>query len=191
MSERVDRGVGSGERLDVDTFLERCAALEGRHELVDGRVVAMAAERVRHTRTKALVWSELRRAIEAAKVRCEAFADGLPVRIDDRNAFEPDALINCGDPPDDESLEANSPVVVVEVVSPSSVGRDSNAKLDGYFRVPSIMHYLVVTADSRRVVHFARDGDGAPKVSIVPADAVLALDPPGVELNVAAFFASG
>ena len=96
MSERVDRGFDGGERLDVDTFLERCAALEGRHELVDGRVVTMAAERVRHTRTKALVWSELRRAVEVAKARCEAFADGLSVRIDERNAFEPDALINWG-----------------------------------------------------------------------------------------------
>ena len=119
---------------------------------------------------------------------CEAFADGLSVRIDERNAFEPDALVNCGAPSDDESLEANSPVVVVEVVSPSSVGRDSNAKLDGYFPVPSIMHYLVVTADSRRVLHFARDGEGTPRVSIVPADRALRLDPSGIELDVGAFF---
>lgn len=191
MSRTTDRGETDIGVLDVNAYLERYAGVPGRRELVDGRVVEMAAERVRHTRTKALVWAELRRAVAVAGVPCEAFADGVTVRIDERNACEPDALVNRGEPPDDDALEAPSPVVVVEVVSPSSVERDSVSKLDGYFRVPSIRHYLVVTTDSRRVVHFERDVDGAPRAAIVPADASLRLDPPGLELDVAAFFADG
>lgn len=189
MTEGTDRGATDPERLDVDAYLERYAGIPGRRELVDGQVVEMAAERVRHTRTKALIWAELRRAVRVAGVPCEAFTDGITVRIDEHDACEPDALVNCGDPPDDDALEAPAPVIVVEVVSPSSVGLDSVGKLDGYFRVPSVRHYLVVTADTRRIVHFERDADGAPRAAIVPADASLALDPPGIALDVAAFFA--
>ena len=175
-------------RLSVDAYLERYADRSGRRELVEGRVVELAAERVRHTRTKARVWAELRRAVRAAGVDCEAFADGITVRIDEHDACEPDALVNCGKAPDDDALEAPSPVVVVEVVSPSSVERDSVGKLDAYFRVPSIRHYLVVTTDGRRVVHFERDPSGAPRATIVPSDAALVLDPPGIEVRVASFF---
>ena len=189
MTKKADQDRIDADRLDVDAYLARYAGVAGRRELVDGRVVDMAAERVRHTRVKAFVWAELRRAVRAAGVPCEAFADGITVRIDERDACEPDALVNCGDPPDDDALEAPSPVIVVEVVSPSSVERDSVTKLDGYFRVASIHHYLVVTADGRRVVHFARDATGAPRASIVPSDGRLALDPPGIEIDVAAFFA--
>ena len=63
MHEQVGPHAGGEERLDVDTYLERYAGVTGRRELVDGHVVTMAAERVRHTRTKAHVWSELRRTV--------------------------------------------------------------------------------------------------------------------------------
>ena len=188
MGERHDRDPGGAERLDVEAYLARYAGAPGRRELVDGRVVEMAAERVRHTRAKALIWMELRRAVRAAGVPCEAFTDGITVRVDEHEASVPDALVNCGDPPDDDDLVAPNPVIVVEVVSPSSAGRDSVGKLDGYFRVPSVAHYLVVATDGRRVVHFERDASGAPRAAIVPPDATLALEPPGLELDVAAFF---
>ena len=177
-------------RMSVDEFLVWAPTARGRHELVDGVPIAMAAERAGHARAKLALVNALREAIRRAGVPCEAFTDGMTVRIDEHNGFEPDAVVHCGDPIDDDALEVPSPVIVVEVVSPSSIGRDSNAKLDGYFRIASVRHYLVVDTKSRRVVHYRRDDDGEPVVSLVSGH-TLALDPPGIELPLDTLFVDG
>ncbi len=41
-------------------------------------------------------------------------------------------------------MTAPNPVVVVEVLSPSTRGIDTTVKLAGYFLVPSLKHYLIV-----------------------------------------------
>lgn len=177
-------------RMTVDEYLAWAETVQGRHELVDGIPVAMAAERASHARTKTAVFDALRDAIRRAGLTgCEAFPDGMTVRIDEHDCGEPDALVHCGDRVDDDAIEVPAPVVVVEVVSPSSIGRDSNAKLDAYFRVPSIHHYLIVNPRSRRVVHYRRGERDEVEVAIAGGD-VLALEPPGIEVRLDALFAA-
>src|SRR6266567_4141646 len=67
----------------------------------------------------------------------------------DDTDYEPDAVVNCGERPDPEGFVAPQPVIVVEVLSPSSRSTDAGAKLADYFRVPSVQHYLMV--DTRRL----------------------------------------
>lgn len=176
--------------MSVDEFLVWAPTVPERHELVDGVPIAMAAERAGHARAKLALVNALREAIARAGLPCEAFTDGMTVRIDEHNGFEPDALVHCGEPIDDDESEVPSPVIVVEVVSPSSIGRDSNAKLDGYFRVVSVQHYLIVDTRSGRVVHYQRGDDGAPAVSLVSGD-TLTLDPPGIELSLQSLMNDG
>ena len=177
-------------RMSVDEFLAWAPTASGRYELVDGVPIAMAAERAGHARAKLALVNALREAIARAGAPCEAFTDGMTVRIDEHNGFEPDAVVHCGEPLDDDESEVTSPVIVVEVVSPSSIGRDSNTKLDGYFRVESVQHYLIVDTRSRRVVHYRRGSDGEPAVSLASGD-TLALDPPGIDLALQSLFADG
>ena len=163
-----------------------------RHELVDGEIVTMAAERVRHVLVKDDCLIALRRAIEIAGVRCTAFGDGMTVVVDEHDTWEPDATVQCGDDVDLDATVAPSPTIVVEVLSPSTGGVDTGKKL-GYFRLASIEHYLVLDpvrcslAHHRRV---ARGDDGHRIETSIRGDGALALDPPGLELDVAACFAS-
>ena len=62
------------------TEFRRWAAAQprGRYERVAGEVVAMAPERIEHTRVKAGAWLTLRQAIRAAGLPCEALADAAP-----------------------------------------------------------------------------------------------------------------
>ena len=58
-----------------------------------------------------------------------------PYAIDTRNTvYEPDACVRCWRTAStDAAIEINDPVIVVEVVSPSSQSVDVGAKLDDYF----------------------------------------------------------
>jgi Uma2 family endonuclease len=155
-----------------------------RYELVDGEVVAMSPERVGHARTKLAVVDALRSAVARAGAPCETFVDGLAVRIDDTTVYEPDALVRCGDPLDDDAVETTDPLIVVEVLSPSSRGRDAGAKLADYFRLASVRHYLIVSTSRRSVIHHHRTGSGDIRTRILH-DGELRLDPPGLTLPVA------
>lgn len=160
----------------------------GRFERIGGRVVAMAPERAAHVRAKNAVWAALRDAIARSGIDCEAMGDGMTVSVDADTDYEPDALVNCGEPIGDDVVAAPNPVVVVEVVSPGSRAVDSGAKLSDYFRVASIQHYLIVRTDQRMVIHHRRGQGGVIEARLL-ARGPIALDPPGISVEVEAFFA--
>ena len=174
--------------MTLDEFLRWAEGRPGRYELVAGRVVAMAPERAAHVRCKYRIAEALTRSVARAGVDCEVFTDGLMVRIDHLTAYGPDALVHCGPRLSDDALEAPHPVIVVEVVSPSSGAVDRGRKLVDYFRLPSLRHYLVLDPDRRVVVHHERAGREI-RTRILD-DGVLRLDPPGIELDMAALFAA-
>lgn len=170
--------IAAAKRMDAEKFLSWVETqAKGRFELYNGEIFAVAPERAGHAAAKANMWRALSDAIASAKAPCQAFVDGLGVRIDDKTVYEPDALVNCGEPVPQESLLAPSPVIVVQVLSPTSHGVDTSIKLTDYFRVLSVMHYLIVDLQHRLLLHYRRDG--ARIALSVVADGSLALDPPG------------
>lgn len=179
-----DRPIRFDDRAEFRAWAER---QPGRWEREDGRAVAMAPERLVHTRIKAQAWRALTEAIGRAGLPCEAFADGATVEVDERTDFEPDALVTCGPRDGDRSTAVAAPVVVVEVLSPSTGYRDISVKLDGYFRVPSVHHYLLLSTDGQRVVHHRRDAEGGIATRI-HAGGVIELVPPGLTLAVAELY---
>jgi Uma2 family endonuclease len=174
--------------MTVDEFLAWGEAQDGRYELQDGAVVAMAPERASHWRVKLNVAVAFRTAIVEAQLNCHAVPDGATVRISDKTAFEPDALVYCGPEVDDDSVEVSNPVIVVEVLSPDTSTRDVGHKLRGYFTVPSVHHYLIVDTETRMVIHHAR-AEGSQLITRLATEGVLLLDPPGLELPIPPIFA--
>jgi Uma2 family endonuclease len=159
----------------------------GRFELESGAVVAMAPERADHATAKGNAFMALRSAIRARGLICQAFPDGMSVRINDRTVYEPDALVRCGPHLPGDAIEANDPVIIVEVVSPSSRGVDRGVKLAGYFSLPSVRHYLIVDVDKRVVIHHRRDEQGRIAAEIL-SDGPLTLDPPGFGIDIRDIF---
>lgn len=157
------------------------------YELRNGAVIAMAPELSAHNRIKCLVWLALRTGIRTSGLGCEAFGDGMTVRIDERTAYEPDAVVHCGDPVAADVREIPTPVLVVEVLSASTKGLDTGLKLGDYFRVPSLVHYLLVEAHRPRVIVHRRCQDGRIETRIV-SEGVLRCDPPGFDVDIGAFY---
>ena len=178
--------------VDLDTGLKmsreeyRRWAMEqpsGRFERVDGQVVAMAPERAAHADRKALVWLALRQAVAAAGLQCDVYPDGMTVEVDDSD-YEPDAVVRCGESLSDDAIAVPDPLVIVEVLSPSTRHVDLTRKLAAYFQIPTLRHYLVFWATERRVIHHRRGADGSDIHTRISIAGPIVLDPPGVTITV-------
>src|SRR5205814_898293 len=177
-------------RMTVDEYLSWAEGRPGRYELFDGTVYAMTPERAVHAEIKLAVHMALVSAIRRRGLPCHVLPDGMTVRIAESTAYEPDASVYCGPKLPRSALEVTDPVIVVEVLSPSSQHIDASVKLTGYFRLPSVMHYLVVDPDRPSIIHHARATDDSILTRIV-RDGVIKLDPPGLELSLADIYGPG
>ncbi len=175
------------KQMTVDEFLPWAEGRQGRWELHDGVPVMMSPERAAHVRTKFSAAKALDAALATAGLPCEVFIDGLTIRIDARTSFEPDASVVCGPPRPDDIIAVDDPIVVVEVLSPSTAAIDLNRKLSGYFSLSSLRHYLVLDPDRRVVIHHKR-GQGEAIETRVLGEGLVKFDPAGVEITVALLF---
>ncbi len=151
-------------------------------EPLDGAPTAMAGERRRHSVVKLNVV----RALDTVVPPCRVHVDGIAIRVSDDAAFIPDVLVDCGAQTDMDSLTAERPVIVVEVLSRSTAHLDLGRKLEGYFAVESVQHYLLVDPHDRRVIHHRRDA-GIIATSI-QSTGTFDLDPPGLTISVDALW---
>jgi Uma2 family endonuclease len=176
-------------RMTVDEFLVWAEGQEGRWELHKGVPYRMAPERTGHVKVKGAVYLALLRAVQKAGLPCHVLGDGAGVRISRHVLHSPDALIYCGPELPDDALEVPNPVILVEVVSPSTRKFDDTVKRDGYFSLASVHHYLVVDPEGPPVIHHHRQADGTILKAMVH-QGVLTLSPPGIDLSVAELFAA-
>jgi Uma2 family endonuclease len=175
-------------RMTVDDFLAWAESQPGRYELNDGVVHAMSPENAGHAEAKAAVHAALRAAIRERRLPCHALPDGMTVRTDHGTAYEPDALVYCGTELAPTAIEVPRPIIVVEVL-PSTRHIDLSRKLAGYFRLPSVAHYLIVDPVESLILHHAR-GTGDTIITRIVTTGSISLDPPGLELALADIYGS-
>jgi Uma2 family endonuclease len=176
------------QRLTREEYLSWVERQPQRYERIAGEPVAMSPERVQHIRMKSRVWAALDRAIRQAGLDCEAVADGITIQVDDDTDYEPDAVVNCGPTMGPDETVATNPVVVVEVLSPTTQSIDTSDKLADYFRVASIQHYLILRARRPEIIHHWRSG--ADITSRVVNVGGVSLDPPGISIDVGEVYAA-
>jgi Uma2 family endonuclease len=113
-------------------------------------------------------------------------SQGLVVEADPKTAFEPDVVVFSGRMEKAGIIAAN-PMIVVEVLSPSTARRDFSVKLAGYFKVPSIEHYIIADWEACELIHYRREG-AAIAPPVILREGELRLDPPGIGLALADVF---
>jgi len=173
------------QRMKVPEFLVWAEAQpQGRYELVDGEVVAMAPERVRHNLVTLAVARALDDAVKRANLPCTVFTDGVGIVINENTVREPDASVQCGGKLDLDSMTLDAPLIVVEVASPTSERHDTHAKLIEYLSLHSIRHHLIVLPEQGVVVHHRRNDGGAIDTRI-GREGAIDLTPPGMAVPVA------
>jgi Uma2 family endonuclease len=176
-------------RMTVGEFLDWAVGRSGRFELFRGEVWMMSPETVGHAKIKGAVYTALTAAIRHSGRPCHALTDGVIVRIDESTAYEPDAQVYCGPELAPTALDVPNPVIVIEVLSQSTRRIDTTRKLADYFRLPSVAHYLIVDPTQPSVIHHSR-GTSDTILTRVLTEGTITLDPPGLELSLAAIYES-
>jgi Uma2 family endonuclease len=156
----------------------------GRFELWDGEVVVRDGpggfeERARHWSAKGAMYRALCDAMERARQPYLAAVDGPTVRLSASKMSRPDVVVYCGRGVEPSAQEVPDPIIVVEVLSPSTAKRDHGVKLTGYFTLPSLAHYLIVDPERQVLIHHRRSAANATETEIVTGPRVR-LDPPGL-----------
>jgi Uma2 family endonuclease len=177
------------ETMSAEAFLEWADRQdEGDYQLIDGRIERIAPENLEQSHVRFQSAIAMDAAIANAGVHCRAFVRGPGVKIDDTTVFVPDAHVNRGAPIPRASLIAPNPVIVVEVVSPTSTRRDLAVKFTNYFRHPGVRHYLIAVMENRTVIQHSRSEGDTLKTRIAGPGDRLTFDPPGIAVAVSDLF---
>ncbi len=171
---------------DPDAFLRWNEGREGFRELADGKVVEMmTGGTYGHARLMFRLALELHARLEPA---------GLEVATGDvgvksgRSVRYPDVVVTRGGD-DPRALAVVAPVLIAEVLSPSSMVIDFGAKVTEYAALPSLLCYLVLSADEPRAWLWLRQADGWTEPAMLEGgEAVLAVPPLGLELPLASLY---
>jgi Uma2 family endonuclease len=173
------------KRMTVAEFLTWNDGTDTRYELIDGRPVAMAPVTAGHSIIAVNLGHALRSRLKAP---CYAGSEAGVARPDrDDTFYEADIVVSCT-PVTPGTAVIPDPVVVIEVLSPSTVEHDRGGKLFDYRRIPSVQEIALVASEQRHVEIWRRRG-AKWEVEDLIGDAALKLEAVGVEIPFAALYA--
>ena len=132
----------------------------GRWEYVGGEIRLMAGGKDDHNAIAANIIRALGNLL--ARKDCRVYGPDMTIRTGDGINTFPDVAVVCGERQyylgrKDSIL---NPLLVVEVLSPSTAGYDQTEKFEHYQSVPALREYLLVDQDRVQALLFTRRADG-------------------------------
>ena len=161
--------------LDEAEYLALEARSPVRHEYIAGEVFAVTGASIRHNIIALNIATALRTHVRGTP--CRALMEGVKLYLKkERSYFYPDVMVTC-EPRllelDAQVQVVDSPVLIVEVLSPSTEGIDRREKLRAYRTQPGLKEYALVGQDACRVELHRRRGDiGWDIITFEPGDMV-------------------
>lgn len=164
--------------MSLDEFLAWEHEQPERYEYAGGVVTMMTGGSAAHVTIALNLAIALRHALRGTG--CRPFASDMKVIANDTARY-PDISVTCH-PVADRDDNISHPVLVIEVISPSTEREDRGRKKFDYFATPSIQQYAIIEQDARRVDLYTRSGHRWTD-EIIEGDAVLRLSSIGVEIS--------
>ncbi len=145
----------------LDEYFAVEHAGDARYEYWDGDILCMSGGSREHGLISGNVFYRLRQRIEGGL--CRAFTADTAILTPALPPYRyPDASVACGELQFKHvrGLDAlMNPVLIVEVLSPSTASRDYEDKFAAYQAIESFREYLLIAQDEPRVTHYARQPD--------------------------------
>jgi Uma2 family endonuclease len=139
----------------LEEYLALEATSEEKHEYYNGEIFAMAGGTFRHAQLAENIFASLRQHLRGKP--CQPKGSDMRLATPSGLYTYPDASVYCGKPElTDKQTELKNPVVIVEVLSPSTKNYDRGDKFKLYRTIPSFREYLLVDSESISVEHFSK-----------------------------------
>ena len=167
-------------------FLDWTQAQDGRYEFDGLQPVAMTGGSGNHARIIGNITFQLRRRL-VEDGPCEALASDAGIRTVGEAVRYPDALVTCSAFDGRDRLVPN-PVIVFEVVSPSSIREDRILKPVEYAAVPSIKRYVLIEQSIIGLTVLWRDRDEPWHFQTLKAGDILVMPEIDVQIPVDSFY---
>ncbi len=146
----------SVSKLTEEQYLALDRAAEFKSEFFDGDMFAMSGGSMQHARLQKNITGELYDALRGGE--CEPFGSDFRVRVSSRMYTYPDISVVCGKPllADGRQDILLNPVVIVEVLSPSTENYDRGLKLQRYRTIATLQDYILVDQSQIRIEQYTR-----------------------------------
>jgi Uma2 family endonuclease len=146
-------------KITEEEYLAKDREAEFRSELLDGEMIARSAVSIRHGRVQGNILGELYLALPGRGG--QVFGSNLRVRVSSRMYTYPDISVVHGKPRVADELDdiLLNPVVIFEILSPSTEEYDRGVKFRHYRTIDSLKDYVLVDQDQVRIEQYSRETD--------------------------------
>jgi Uma2 family endonuclease len=141
--------------ISIEEYLDGEEHSEVRHEYVDGRVYAMVGATRAHNTIAANILTALKPHLRGSG--CRAFMSDMKVRLD-TVFYYPDVMVTC-EPSIPKDRYMREPILLVEVLSETTEGKDRYEKRAAYQGLPSLREYVLAAQDKQHVEVYRRSGE--------------------------------
>jgi Uma2 family endonuclease len=171
--------------LTVGEFLDICPKDQRHYELFDGMIVAMAPPEQAHQIIHMNLAFEMGAAMRTHHPGCRLHAEAgiAPSGLEGRDHFEADIAFTCA--PTDRDLRGivSEPLLIVEILSPSTERDDIFVELPAYQSIASLREVLYVESARTLATIYRRSGEGWETSQIDRGDARLQLQTIGLDIS--------
>jgi Uma2 family endonuclease len=164
--------------MSLDEFLIWERDRPEKYEYASGVITMMTGASLAHVTITMNLTFALRQVLRGTG--CRPFANDAKV-IAGASVRYPDVAVTCKAISDADDV-VPEPILIIEVISPSTEREDRGRKKFDYFATPSIRQYAIVEQDARRIDLYTRAGDHWTD-EVVEGDAILDLSSIGVEMS--------
>jgi Uma2 family endonuclease len=176
--------------LTVEEFLDSCPNDRRHYQLFGGVVVAMAPPGDAHQVVTGNLMFEIGSAVRANLPNCSVRSQAgiAPQGVRGRDHFETDITVTCEPFSRGYRGIIQMPLLIIEVLSPSTERDDAFIKLPAYQRIPSLREILYVETESVGATVYRRGETGWQTIELNGADARVNLETVGLDIGLSSLY---
>jgi hypothetical protein len=146
----------SSNRTRSDSFTESLGTGLERAELLKGRVVDRSADVLGDNMARGDLFFAFKSAVEEVKAELNVYTYAALVRIDDDTVRMPDCIVQSYGA--GRARVVTEPLIVTDIKLAHISKGEMQQRLQDYFSVASMRHYLVVDRELGLILHHERRG---------------------------------
>jgi Uma2 family endonuclease len=141
--------------ISIEEYLDGEKQTPIKHEFVNGTVYAMGGASDKHGIISGNIFASIHTQLPDS---CEVFISDMKLHTkkNDKQCFYyPDILVSC-DKTDNHKYYREKPVLIIEVLSPSTERIDRTEKRERYQLIPELQEYLLIAQEYPKVEIYRR-----------------------------------